>query len=63
MTDKPEKPLLGSTAQVQAAAREVRQAAALRANLQRRKGQNRARQDEAAEQAAMPESPAKTPDI
>lgn len=42
------RPRLGDTAQARAAEREARQAAALRANLKRRKEQKRARQEEAA---------------
>ncbi|HEY4134060.1 MAG TPA: hypothetical protein VGO34_02495 [Alphaproteobacteria bacterium] len=60
---KPAKPALGNAAQAQAAAREARRAAALRANLQRRKGQDRARQE--GEETAAPNAPisGKTPDI
>lgn len=44
--DRPAKPLLKDAGQARAERREARQAAALRANLQRRKMHDRARQDE-----------------
>lgn len=44
--DQPAKPLLKDDGQARAASREARRAAALRANLTRRKTQSRARQDE-----------------
>jgi hypothetical protein len=52
VTDTPPKPLLGDAAQARATDREARRAAALRANLQRRKSQSRARHDD------QPPSPA-----
>ncbi len=45
MTDKPKKPLLSFEAQAEEAVREARRAAALRANLGRRKDQSEARDD------------------
>ncbi|MFN4283908.1 MAG: hypothetical protein ACK4NA_14830 [Alphaproteobacteria bacterium] len=47
MTDKPKKPLLSVEAQAEEAVREARRAAALRANLGRRKDQSEARDDAA----------------
>ena len=65
---KPEKPVLGDAAQAEAIAREARRAAALRANLMRRKGQARkleepARQDEAPSGADEPAKAGKSTDI
>jgi hypothetical protein len=44
--DKPAQPALGDVGQARADSREARRAAALRANLTRRKAQARARHDE-----------------
>ncbi len=44
--DKPARPALGDAGQARADSREARRAAALRANLTRRKAQARARRDE-----------------
>lgn len=51
--DPPAKPLLKEAGQARADSREARRAAALRANLTRRKTQTRARQD-SEEPAAKP---------
>lgn len=48
--DRPAKPLLKDAGQARAESREARRAAALRANLTRRKTQTRARQDEGGDQ-------------
>ncbi len=52
--NQPAKPLLKDAGQARAESREARRAAALRANLQRRKAQTRARHD-AEEPAGKPE--------
>lgn len=60
MTDKPKKPLLSFEAQAEEAVREARRAAALRANLGRRKDQSEARDDAPAAPAAKAASAAGT---
>lgn len=61
MIDKPKKPVLSVQAQADEAVREARRAAALRANLRRRKAQSNERED--AEPAEVPAVTAPQPSL